>query len=437
MSQPRFMEKLLEGVKVEWVALSEIGKISGAGVDKKINSNEQSTILLNYTDVYRNRHLHKAIPTMVVTAKDTKIEQCNVLKGDIFFTPSSEVMEDIGNSAVAIEDMIGVVYSYHIMRFRLDNFNITTSMYINYLLGSETVQNQINKHAKGITRFGLTKTQWEKLIIPMPCPDNPEKSLEIQAEIVRILDTFTELTTELKTELTTELNARKKQYNFYRDKLLRFEEGKVEWKSLGELGEFIRGKRFTKRDYVSDGGIKVIHYGEIYTHYGTSSTSAISQVRADLAGSLRYAEPNDVIVASVGETVEDVGKAVAWLGEEKVAIHDDSYAIRHALNPKYLSYCLQTEVFTAEKAKHVSRGKVKRLLIDGISKVRIPVPYPNDKQKSLAEQTRIVAILDKFDTLIRSLNEDLPREIELRQKQYEYYRDLLLSLPTLEVTEGV
>lgn len=426
------MEKLLEGVQVEWVALSEIGKISGAGVDKKTNSDEQPITLLNYTDVYRNRHLHKAIPTMVVTAKDTKIEQCNVLKGDIFFTPSSEVMEDIGNSAVAIEDMVGVVYSYHIMRFRLDNFNITTSMYINYLLGSEVVQNQINKHAKGITRFGLTKTQWEKIIIPIPCPDNSEKSLEIQAEIVRVLDTFTDLITDLKNELAIELNARKKQYKYYRDQLLNFKCTDVEWKPLGDIGEFIRGKRFTKKDYVTDGGIKVIHYGEIYTHYGTSAIHAISQVRSDLAGSLRFAEPNDVIVSSVSETIEDVGKAVAWLGEDKVAIHDDSYAIRHSLNPKYLSYCLQTENFTTQKVKHVSRGKVKRLLIDGASKVTIPIPYPSDPKKSRAEQDRIVTILDKFDTLTNSISEGLPREIELRQKQYEYYRDLLLSFPNQE-----
>ncbi len=83
---------------------------------------------------------------------------------------------------------------------------------------------------------------------------------------MRILDTFTALTAELTAELTD----RKKQYNYYRDRLLSFEEGEVEWKTLGEIGEFIRGKRFTKADYVDD-GIQAIHYGEIYTHYGVSA----------------------------------------------------------------------------------------------------------------------------------------------------------------------
>lgn len=103
------------------------------------------------------------------------------------------------------------------------------------------------------------------------------------------------------------------------------------------------------------------------------------------------------------------------------------------MNPKFVSYVMQTSAFIDKKAKHVSRGKVNRLLISGMEKVRIPVPYPTDRKKSLAEQARIVAILDKFDTHTNSITEGLPREIELRQKQYEYYRDLLLGFPRPEL----
>nr|WP_323117015.1 restriction endonuclease subunit S [Klebsiella quasivariicola] len=266
----------------------------------------------------------------------------------------------------------------------------------------------------------IRKSEMEVLPIPVP-------PLQIQAEIIRVLDTFTALTAEL----TAELTARKKQYNYYRDQLLGFEEGDVEWKALGEIGEFIRGKRFTKADYVED-GIGAIHYGEIYTRYGVFTTHVISQIRNDMAKSLRYAEPGDVVITDVGETVEDVGKAVAWLGDEKVAIHDHCYAFRHSMNPKFVSYCMQTASFIAEKAKYVARTKVNTLLINGFAKIAIPVPYPNDLEKSLAEQARIVAILDKFDTLTNSISEGLPREIALRQKQYEYYRDLLLSFPKPE-----
>jgi len=212
---------------------------------------------------------------------------------------------------------------------------------------------------------------------------------------------------------------------------LRFEDEAVEWKPLSEIGEFIRGKRFTKADYVED-GIPAIHYGEIYTRYGVFTDRAYSRVRSDLADSLRYAERGDVVIAGVGETVEDVGKAVAWIGNERVAIHDDSYAFRHSMNSKFVSYVMQTAAFIDEKAKHVSRGKVNRLLINGLEKVRIPVPFPDDPEKSLTEQARIVDILDKFDALTNSITEGLPREIALRQKQYEHYRNLLLNFPKPE-----
>ncbi len=295
-----------------------------------------------------------------------------------------------------------------------------------------TQRSKISAQVRKASIPRLSKSVVELLDFPIPCPDDPQKSLAVQEEIVRILDKFAELTNELTNELSTELAARKKQYNHYRDRLLSFEGGNVEWKPLDEIGEFIRGKRFTKADYV-DEGIGAIHYGEIYTQYGVFAHKTHSKVRSDMAASLRYAEPSDVVIAGVSETIEDVGKAVAWLGEEKVAIHDDSYAFRHNMNPKFIAYAMQTDSFHDQKAKYVSSGKIKRLLIDGVKNVRLPIPYPDDPAKSLEEQTRIVAILDKFDTLTTSISQGLPREIELREKQYAYYRDQLLSFPKPDV----
>jgi type I restriction enzyme S subunit len=417
MSNLSFMEKLLDGVEVEWKALWEV-----TIWDKKFNAVEN----FKQSEVIKYHYfLAKDFKPLVVEGGNVKLLTTNI--SELYTTKELAGDKIAEGEVVAIPWGGNAVIQYYKGKFLTSDNRIATSNNINYLNNRYLyyfLLNNIQLIESFYRGSGIKHPSMASILdmeIPIP-------AIEIQAEIVRILDAFTELTAEL----TTELTARKKQYNYYRDQLLSFEERKVEWITLGEVGEFIRGKRFTKKDYVEDGGIKAIHYGEIYTHYGTSSTSAISQVRSELAESLRYAETNDVIVASVGETIEDVGKAVAWLGDEKVAIHDDSYAIRHSLNPKYLSYCLQTEGFIAEKAKHVSRGKVKRLLIDGISKVRIAIPYPNDPEKSLAEQARIVAILDKFDTLTNSISEGLPREIELRQKQYEYYLDLLLSFPKYE-----
>ena len=115
-----------------------------------------------------------------------------------------------------------------------------------------------------------------------------------------------------------------------------------------------------------------------------------------------------------------------------MAFHDDCFAFSHSLNPKFVSYYFQTAAFHTEKNKFVACAKVKRLSANNLGKLTIPIPYPDDPEKSLAEQERIVAILDKFDALTNSITEGLPREIELRQKQYEYYRNMLLTFPRQE-----
>jgi type I restriction enzyme S subunit len=189
---------------------------------------------------------------------------------------------------------------------------------------------------------------------------------------------------------------------------------------MGELGEILRGKRFTKADYVAVGGVGCIHYGEIYTDYGVKATMTVSRVRAELAATLRFARKGDVVLTDVGETVEDVGKAVAWLGDEEVAVHDHCYIVRSTVNPVFLSYYMQTAAYLAAKDRHIARTKVKTLLPDGLKRIPVPVPSPD-------EQARIVSILDNFDALVNDLSIGLPAELRARRQQYEYYRDRLLS----------
>ncbi len=405
MNTMSFTEKLLNGVALEWLPLGDVTQYEQPA--------KYLVAARNYRDEFDTPVL-TAGKTFVLGYTDEvdgiyKASESPVIIFDDFTTANKWVDFDFKAKSSAMKMITSKDESRALLKYIYYWLNTLPSELVDGDHKRQWIGNYSNKR------------------IPIPCPDNSKKSLEIQTEIIRILDAFTAVTSEL----TSELTARRKQYNYYRDKLLSFESGEVEWKTLGELGEFIRGRRFTKANYVEE-GISAIHYGEIYTHYGVSTTHARSKVRSDMADSLRYAEPGDVVIAGVGETVEDVGKAVAWIGNEKVAIHDDSYAFRHSMNPKFVSYVMQTTAFIDEKAKHVSRGKVNRLLINGIEKVRIPVPYPANPKKSLAEQASIVAILDKFDTQTNSISDGLPREIELRQKQYEYYRDLLLSFPKTE-----
>ena len=278
--------------------------------------------------------------------------------------------------------------------------------FLYYTLSSDAFFGYSMQHAKGAKMPRGNKTAVLNYQIPLP-------PLEVQREIVRILDQFT----QLEAELEAELEARRRQYEFYRDGLLGGVQGPRT--ALGVLGTFVRGRRFTKSDVV-DSGIPSMHYGEIYTHYGPSASQAIREIRPELATQLRFAQPDDVIFAGVGETVEDVGKAVAWLGAEPIAVHDDTFAFTSELNAKYVAYAVQTASFHEQKSNHVARGKVKRLSSSGLAKIAIPVP-------SRDEQDRIVSILDKFDALVNDLSVGLPAELAARRKQYEHYRDKLLT----------
>nr|WP_284711152.1 restriction endonuclease subunit S [Brevibacterium sp. XM4083] len=285
-----------------------------------------------------------------------------------------------------------------LLNVELDPYFLTYYFKTLHIVGNGTI-------VKGITNQTLMRIR-----VPVP-------PLEVQREIVRVLDKFTQLEAELEVELEAELEARRDQYEHYRDELVRGHGYRR--KRLADLGTFVRGRRFTKSDVV-EAGIPSLHYGEIYTVYGTSATRAVRHIRADLRDELRFAQPGSVVFAGVGETVADVGKAVAWLGEEPIATHDDTFVFSSDLDPKYVAYAVQTADFHRQKERHVSRAKVKRLSATGLGAIEIPVP-------SLEEQASIVRSLDRFDALVNDISIGLPAELDARRKQYEYYRDRLLT----------
>lgn len=194
---------------VPYKTLGELGIFESTGVDKKKVLGEKEITLLNYMDVYKHKYIDLSVPSMVVTASDRKIEQCNVLKDDIFITPSSETRNDIGHAAVIMEDMPNVVYSYHIMRFRLNEPNTITAKYIRYLFDAPILQQQIRKSAMGLTRFGLSKGQFAALVIPVP-------PVEVQREIVEKIDTIDSYIRKLDEER----DLRQQQYEYYREHLI-------------------------------------------------------------------------------------------------------------------------------------------------------------------------------------------------------------------------
>lgn len=245
----------------------------------------------------------------------------------------------------------------------------------------------------------------------------PLPPLPIQAEIVRILDKFT--------QLEAELDCRKRQYEFYRDQLLSFdkltppERSNVVWKKLSEVGTFIRGKRFVRTDIVEH-GVPCIHYGDIYTYYGLTAQITRTFLMPEKAAKMRFAQKNDVIIVAAGENNMDIGVGVAWIGDEKVAVHDACFIFRSDLHPRYLSHYLRGSDYHIQIKKYVSEGKICSISAQNLGKAVIAIP-------PLKEQERIANILDHFESLTTSLQNGLPAEIAARRQQYEYYRDKLLD----------
>lgn len=255
----------------------------------------------------------------------------------------------------------------------------------------------------------LNKSDFDKVKIPVP-------PMEVQREIVRILDSFTSVTEELMAKLTAELIARKKQYEFYRDFLLSFDEldkngGGCELKMLGDIGEVRMCKRILKEQTSVNGEIPFYKIGT----FGKEADAYISKELFDeYRSKYNYPKIGEVLISASGT----IGRAVIFNGND--AYFQDSNIVwiendeGQVLN-RYLFYFYQIADWNIAEG-----GTIKRLYNDNLKKIKIPVP-------SLQTQQKVVEILDKFDTLVNSITEGLPREIELRRKQYEHYRELLLN----------
>ena len=272
----------------------------------------------------------------------------------------------------------------------------------------------LTPYISGAAQPKLNQRNLNSIKIPIPHPENSEKSLKIQAEIVHILDNFTELTAEL----TVELIARKKQYSYYRDQLLTFEECEVEWKTLGEVAEKIYSGGTPKTgvaEYWGNGTIPWMASGEVNLKTVYISEAGLKN------SSAKFVPKNSVVIALAGQ-----GKTRGKVARTRIDLTTNqslaSITFNDSnINSDYVFHFLKTQY---ENLRQISSGGGTRggLNLKMISNYKLPIP-------SLAEQERIVTILNKFDTLTNSISEGLPREIELRQKQYEYYRDLLLNFP--------
>ncbi|OCG41986.1 restriction endonuclease subunit S [Gilliamella sp. Bif1-4] len=375
--------ELLKGVKVEFLPLWKV-----TTWDKKFNS----------VDNHKQKHI---IKYNYLLANELKVLISNNGNVKLLTTNTSDLWttEKLAGKRVSEGEIVAIPWGgnanvqYYKGKFLTadnriatsNNPNLLSNKYLYYFLLAK--KELLNSFYRGSGIKHPNMAQVLDLLIPIP-------PISIQTEIVRILDTFTALTTELTAELTT----RKKQYNYYRDKLLTFQEDEVEWKNLGEIAKIKNGKDWKK---LGDGDIPV---------YGTGGVMGYVNTHA-------YNKPTVLIPRKGSITNIFYLESPFWNVDTIYYTEIDEEEII----PKFFYYYMKTIDLTKLDTGS-GRPSLTKAILDNIN---IPIP-------PLKEQARIVEILDKFDVLTNSITEGLPREIELRQKQYEYYRNLLLNFPKVE-----
>ena len=387
------LDKLLKGQKVEWLSLGEISTLYGGLTGKTKNDfGKGNAKYIPYKNIFSNLAVDK---NNLETVAISNHEKQNFLKyGDVLFTGSSESREEAGLSSVVTFNLDEKIYlnSFSFgLRFN-DDINLNPE-FTKYLFRGNAIRNEIAKSASGVTRYNISKASFRKIQIPIP-------PLDVQAKIVKILDAFTALTAEL----TAELTMRAKQYHYYRDNLLTFSDDEVEWKTLDQFSTNFDSKRKPITSGLRESG-EIPYYGAsgivdyVKDYIFDGDYLLISEDGANL-----LARSTPIAFSISGKT---------WVNNHAHVLKFETYEER-----KFVEYYLNTIDLTP----YISGAAQPKLNKQNLNSIKFPYPKLN-------EQKRIVAILDKFETITNSITEGLPKEIALRQKQYEYYREQLLDFP--------
>ena len=308
----------------------------------------------------------------------------NVQKGDVLLT----IVGAIGRVAVVDTDL-KALFQRSVCVIKLDN-SVAISRYVFFALQSSSVQSYIQVNAHGAAQKGIYLDNVSKIVVPLP-------PIEVQREIVRILDDYTENVVELQNQLALEITARQRQYTFYRNKLLTYD-SKTRIMPLKDVAEIERGTRVVRSQLTEAG---------LYPVFQNALTPMGYYDKANRLG-------NNTFLICAG--------AAGQIGYSDVDFWaaDDCYTFKccEKLENRYLFHVLKNNQHRIDA--QVRRASIPRISREAVGNIRIPIP-------PLDVQNRIVNVLDNFEKICSDLNIGLPAEIEARQKQYEYYRDKLLT----------
>ena len=395
--------------------LGELGKFFGGLTGKsKDDFTDGNAKFITYKNVYSNPALQIDVEDRVKIADGEK--QRTLQYGDVVFTGSSETPDECGiSSVVTVKTDEKLYLNSFCFFFRFDDLSIMLPDFAKHLFRSSDLRYQIGKTASGVTRFNVSKKLMENVTIPLP-------PLEVQSEIVRILDNFTELTAELTAELTSELTARKKQYEYYRDNLLTFDSS-IPKVRLGDICSVIT-KGTTPKSYTKSGVSFVKTESFDGTRIVPERLSFVDEETHTNFLRRSILQENDILITIAGATI---GKCAMVPKEILPANTNQALAIIRLADgnsPKYVMYLLQSDLMKQYMQKNIKGSAQPNLNLQQLNDFVIPLP-------KLSVQKRLVNVLDNFEAICTDLNIGLPAEIEARQKQYEYYRDKLLTFKEL------
>lgn len=399
---------------VEHRPLSELARtVPGLRGKTKADFSGGTARFVSYKNVYNNPAVDQTAQDFVTLRPGENQNELHV--GDVLVTGSSENIDDVGMSSVVVTEPAEPLYlNSFCFGLRFSDPAQFVPEFTKHLFRSEAVRAQIRRSAQGVTRINISKARFMKVRIPLP-------PIEVQSEVARVLEQLTALNTELATELRKELAERRRQYDHFRAALLTFadDDNAIRRVALGDIGELVRGNGMPKTSF-TETGVGAIHYGQIYTYFGTSTKETIAFVAPETAERLRKVDPGDVIITNTSENLEDVGKAVAWLGDEQIVTGGHATILKHDQDPRFVAHWFQSPSFQRQKKRLATGTKVMDVSAKQLAKVEIPLP-------DIEAQREIVQVLERFHELETELETELRTELRERERQLGYHVDDLLS----------
>ncbi len=413
------IEKLVAELCPEGVEFKELGELgiffSGLTGKSKEDFSNGNAKFVTYMNVFSNIVVNTAIDNFVKISSEEN--QREIQYGDVLFTGSSETPDECGMSSVLTERVDDPLYlNSFCFGFRLYDTSLFLPDFLKYLFRDSQIRKKISKTANGVTRFNISKKRFGKIIIPIP-------PLAIQQEIVKILDTFT----TLEAELEAELEARKKQYESYREELLTFGND-VEFRELRNIFDIKNGytPSKSKSEYWENGTVPWFRMEDIRQN-GCVLDNSVQHINKFAVKGNRLFPANSILVATSATIGEHALVTVPHLSNQRFVSLSINPQYSDELIIKFIHYYFY--LLDSWCIKNVRKSSFASVDMGGFRKYPIPIP-------PLDEQERIVAILDKFDALVNDISAGLPAELNARRKQYEYYRDRLLTFKPLEKEYG-